>query len=189
MPVEPSVLCPPGPGTHPQRPDHPRCVRRSERPGYHTRSRPIPRPGATLHFFLFFFSRFHIHFYHFSHSETPPNPFILPSDPTLSGTVTFEDGSQKQVDFCIQATGYQVDFPFFDQGIEPSSESDPLKFHLPKFLPPQPLSPHLDTQKVYNTTSLWPANSSHSHLPYLPLTLSIAPNQTRHRKPRHPHQP
>ena len=91
------------------------------------------------------------------HSAIPkprPTQFILPSesDPTLPGTVTFEDGSQDQVDICILATGYQVDFPFFDQGIEPSSESYPPKFHLPKCLPPQPLTSPLDTRKVYNTT-------------------------------------
>jgi hypothetical protein len=81
-----------------------------------------------------------------------PTQFTLPSDPKLPGTVTFEDSSQEQVDFCILATGYQVDFPFFDQGIEPSPESDPPKFYLPKCLPPRPLTPHLDTQKMHNTT-------------------------------------
>ena len=81
-----------------------------------------------------------------------PTQFTLPPDPKLPGTVTFEDGSQEQVDFCILATGYEVDFPFFDQGIEPSSESDPPKFYLPKCLPPRPLTSHLDTQQMYNTT-------------------------------------
>lgn len=81
-----------------------------------------------------------------------PTQFTLPSEPKLPGTVTFEDGSQEQVDFCILATGYQVDFPFFDQGIEPSPKSDPPKFHLPKCLPPRPLTSHLDKQKMYNTT-------------------------------------
>lgn len=107
---------------------------------------------------------------HSSSSYSPPNsttnltPSAIPkprptqftppcgSDPSLPGTVIFEDGSQDQVDFCILATGYQVDFPFFDQEIEPSSESYPPKFYLPKCLPPQPLTPPLDTQKMYNTT-------------------------------------
>ncbi|KIM46827.1 hypothetical protein M413DRAFT_440404 [Hebeloma cylindrosporum] len=83
-----------------------------------------------------------------------PTQFVLPPeyDATLPGTVTFEDGSQDQVDFCILATGYQVDFPFFDQGIEPSAVSYPPKFYLPKCLPPQALTTTLDTQKMYNTT-------------------------------------
>jgi hypothetical protein len=48
--------------------------------------------------------------------------------------------------------GYQVDFPFFDQGIEPSRESDPPKCYLSKCLPPRPLTQPLDKQKMYTTT-------------------------------------
>lgn len=51
-------------------------------------------------------------------------------------TVTFTDGTTEKVDFCILATGYAVDFPFFDGSFTTSGSTEknvPI-FNLPKVL-------------------------------------------------------
>ena len=77
----------------------------------------------------------------------PLPPFRNPAQPTSPFPLTplsrtLEDRSQEQVNFCILAMGYQVNFPFFNQGIEPFlPESDPPQFYLPKCFPPWLLTP------------------------------------------------
>ncbi len=65
-------------------------------------------------------------------------------------TVTFADGSEEKVYHCILATGYEVDFPFFEG--DPSSV--PLAY-LPKFNLPKSLSSPVDINSKALRNSTW----------------------------------
>lgn len=65
-------------------------------------------------------------------------------------TVTFADGTEEKVDHCIVATGYEVDFPFFEG--DPSSI--PLAY-LPKFSLPKSLSSPIDITSKALRNSTW----------------------------------
>ncbi|KAF8182011.1 hypothetical protein BJ912DRAFT_1145266 [Pholiota molesta] len=73
-------------------------------------------------------------------------PRTINFDPDHS-TVVFADGTKEKVDYCILATGYEVDFPFFDQHPQ---RNDPSKFHLPKSL-----SSKIDLDSKQLTNSTW----------------------------------
>ncbi|KAF8962628.1 hypothetical protein BDZ97DRAFT_2021939 [Flammula alnicola] len=84
-----------------------------------------------------------------SPTPTPLEPIHKPRPTHFDAPtkrVTFADGTHEVVDYCILATGYEVDYPFFDQrvgvvgGPSPTSppddddDDDGAKFTLPKRL-------------------------------------------------------
>ncbi|KAF9477948.1 FAD/NAD(P)-binding domain-containing protein [Pholiota conissans] len=65
-------------------------------------------------------------------------------------TATFTDGTSEKIDYCILATGYEVDFPFFNQDVQPNDAVSLSKFHLPKSL-----SSKIDIDSKHLTNSTW----------------------------------
>lgn len=86
--------------------------------------------------------------------ESAPSTSVIKKPRTINfdsdqRTVVFADGTTEKVDYCILATGYEVDFPFFDQNPQPTDSS---KFHLPKSL-----SSKIDLDSKHLTNSTWGA--------------------------------
>lgn len=102
-----------------------------------------------------------LHLIPHSHPQAVPNfSSSFPPNPIPVSLAWFDDSSQNQTDLCIVFAGHQIDFPFFEQSVEP--------FH------PQPLT--FPTDKLYNTTSPTPVLQSPT---LVCVNLLTPPNQTQ----------
>ncbi|KIK68500.1 hypothetical protein GYMLUDRAFT_54123 [Collybiopsis luxurians FD-317 M1] len=86
-----------------------------------------------------------------------------------NGQVLFEDGTvEKDVAFCILATGYKVDFPFFDSTV--------IQQAFPPPIPPIPQQLYNSSYHVFPLAKhMFPLDGANTNVAFLGLLVRVAP--------------